>query len=64
MCCRPAQNLEEGNGLVRLFSWSVVRRSDDHKWKIMPLWAGYSVQRVRIDVHRRHFLLSAERRKA
>jgi len=29
-CCRPAQNLEEGRGL----------------WKIMPLEAGYSIQRV------------------
>jgi len=64
MCCRPAQNLEEGNGLVRPFFWSVVRRSDNHKWKVMPLGAGYSVQRVRVDVNQRHSPLCAERRKA
>jgi len=64
MCCRPAQNIEEGNGLVRPFSRSVVRRSDNHKWKIMPLGAGYSVQRVRVNVNRHNLPLCAERRKA
>ena len=29
MCCRPAQNLEEGRGLVRVFPSSVIRVFDD-----------------------------------
>ena len=29
--CRPARDLEEGRGLVRPFSWSVVRESDNCK---------------------------------
>ena len=29
MCCRTVQNLEEGRGLVRPISWSVVHASDD-----------------------------------
>ena len=50
MCCRPAQNLEEGRGLVRLFLQSVVRVSNDPKWEIKPLGAGYSVQRVSVSM--------------
>ena len=46
VCSRPAQNLGEGRGLVRLFLWPVVRVSNDPKWEIKPFGAGYSVQRV------------------
>jgi hypothetical protein len=46
VCCRPATTLGEGKGLVRLFLQSVVDVSDDRKWEIKPLGAGYSVQRV------------------
>ena len=46
VCCRPAQKLEDGEGLVRPFSWSMVRISDDKKWEIKTLGAGYSIQRV------------------
>ena len=46
VCCRPAQNLEEGNGLVRSFHWFVAHASDDYKWEIKPLGTGYSVRRV------------------
>jgi len=30
----------------------------------MPLGAGYSVQRVRVDINRRHLLFCTERREA
>ena len=49
-CCRPAQDLEEGRGLVRPTLWSVIRVPDDWKWKIMPPEAGYSVQRVSVSM--------------
>ena len=29
VCCRPAQNLEEGNGLVRSFHQFVIHASND-----------------------------------
>jgi hypothetical protein len=35
-CCRPAEKLEEGGGLVRSFPYSFVRVSDDFKWEIKP----------------------------
>ena len=50
LCCRPVHNLEEGSGLVRPFSWFMIYISDDQKWKITPLGAGYSVQRVSANV--------------
>ena len=50
VCCRPAQNLEEGNGLVRSFHQFVVHASNDYKWEIKPLGAGYSVRRVSVSV--------------
>ena len=50
MCCRPTRNLEEGRGLVRPFLQSTVRVSDDSKWEIKPLGAGYSVQRVSVSM--------------
>ena len=45
VCCRPAQNLEEGRGFVcrHLFSLFI---SDDQKWEIKSLGAGYTVQMV------------------
>ena len=46
VCCRPARDLEEGNGLVRSFHWFVAHLSNDYKWEIKPLGTGYSVQRV------------------
>ena len=46
MCCRPARDLGEGRGLVRLYLLSVVHVSDGGKWEIKPLGAGYSVQVV------------------
>jgi len=46
VCCRPAQNLGEGNGLVRSFHQFVVHASNDYKWEIKPLGTGYSVRRV------------------
>ena len=46
VCCRPARDLEDGNGLVRLFHQSVVHASNDYKWEIKPLGTGYSVRRV------------------
>jgi len=50
VCCRPAQNLEEGNGLVRSFHQFVVHASNDYKWEIKPLGAGYSVRRVSVSM--------------
>jgi len=49
-CCRRAGALEEGKGLVRPFQWSMVRISDDKKWEIKPLGAGYSVRRVSVPI--------------
>ena len=46
VCCRPARDLGEGRGLVRLYLLSVVHVSDGEKWEIKPLGAGYSVQVV------------------
>ena len=47
LCCRPTHNLEDGYGFVRPFSWFVIWHvPDDQKWKIAPLGAGYSVQKV------------------
>jgi len=46
VCCRPARDLEEGNGLVRLRHQFVVHTSNDYKWEIKPLGTGYSVRRV------------------
>jgi len=46
VCCCPTQNLEEGNGLVRSFHRFTVHASDNHKWEIKSLGAGYSVRRV------------------
>ena len=46
LCCRPAQNLGEGRGLVRLHLLFVVRVSDAQKWEIKPLGPGYMVRRV------------------
>jgi hypothetical protein len=46
MCCRPAKDLEGGRGLVCRHLSSVVHISDNWKWEIKPLGAGYSVQRV------------------
>ena len=45
VCCRPAQNLGEGRGFVcRHLLSSFV--SNDQKWEIKNLGAGYTVQRV------------------
>jgi hypothetical protein len=48
VCCRPATALGEGRGLVRPFQLTLLSMyvSDDEKWEIKPLGAGYSVQRV------------------
>ena len=53
LCCRPVHNLEEGNGLVRPFSYPMIYVPDDQKWTITPLWAGYSVQRVGANANQR-----------
>ena len=45
VCCRPANCLGEGRGLVRQYS-SLRFVSDDLKWEIKNLGAGYSVQVV------------------
>ena len=50
VCCRPARDLEEGNGLVRPFHWFVVYVSDDYKWEIKPLGVGYSIRRVSVSL--------------
>jgi len=47
-CCRPVGALEEGEGLVRPFQWSMAHIADDQKWEIKPLGAGYSVRRVSV----------------
>ena len=45
VCCRPAQNLGEGRGFVcRHFLSFFI--SDDQKWEIKSLGAGYTVQMV------------------
>lgn len=45
LCCRPAQDLREGRGIVGpdLYQWFA---SNDWKWEIKPLGAGYTIQRV------------------
>ena len=63
LCSRPAQNLEEGNGMVRLFRWSFVRAFDDHKWEIKPLGRGYSIQRVSVLIHIQAFAFNDGRRR-
>ena len=45
-CCRPAKDLEDGKGLVRLHLPSVAHESDCHKWEIKALGDGYAVRRV------------------
>ena len=52
MCCRPARDIEEGNGLVRSFRQLtlVVHASDNYKWEIKPLGTGYSVRRVSVSM--------------
>ena len=50
VCCRPAAALEEGMGLVCPFYWPVACAPDDSKWKINPLGAGYSIQRVSVPI--------------
>ena len=52
LCCRPATTLGEGRGLVRPFQYSVLRVSNNQKWEIKPLGAGYSVRRVGIQTTR------------
>lgn len=47
-CSRPSKDLEEGNGLVGLIPLPLIRVSDDHKWEIKPLLAGYTVKRVNL----------------
>jgi len=48
VCCRPARDLGEGRGLVRLCPLSVVRISDVQKWEIKNLGAGITVRRVSV----------------
>jgi len=44
--CRPAADIEEGRGIVRLYLPHVIHASDDYKWEIKRFGAGYTVQRV------------------
>ena len=46
VCCRPARDLEDGRGLVRLPLPLVACASDNEKWEIKSLGAGYAVRRV------------------
>ena len=46
LCCRPAEKLAEGRGLVRPFPRPPLCASDDYKWELKHLGAGYSVRRV------------------
>ena len=48
VCSRPSKDLEEGNGLVGLIPLPLICVSDDHKWEIKPLLAGYTVKRVNL----------------
>ena len=50
VCCRPATALAEGRGLVSLFRQLVAGISDNQKWEIKPLGAGYSVRRVGVHI--------------
>ena len=50
MCCRPAKDLGEGRGLVSRYPSSVLHVSDDEKWEIKRLGAGYTVQVVSVPV--------------
>ena len=65
VCCRPAGNLEEGNDLVRPHPQFGVYVSDNHKWEIQHLGAGYFVKRVSVDADQHKSLLQyAERHGA
>ena len=46
VCCRPAQDLEDGRGLVRPHLPFTDRFSEAQKWEITPLGIGYAVQKV------------------
>ena len=46
VCCRPARDLEDGKGLVRMHLPSVVRVSNNFKWEINSFGVGYTVRRV------------------
>ena len=46
VCCRPAENLKEGRGLVSRRSSSVAHTTDNLQWEIKQFGAGYTVQRV------------------
>jgi len=46
LCCRPAENLKEGRGLVSRRSSSVAHTPDNLQWEIKRFGAGYTVQRV------------------
>lgn len=50
VCCRPAHDLGEGRGIVRQDPSFVACVSDDQKWEIKRLGAGYSVQRVSLPI--------------
>ena len=46
VCCRPARDLEEGRGLVRMRPLPVARVLNTCKWEIKGFGVGYTVQRV------------------
>ena len=50
VCCRPAKDLGEGRGVVRQYPLSLVHVTDDYKWEIKQLGAGYMVQRVSLSI--------------
>ena len=50
VCCRPATLLGEGRGLVRLVRQLIIHASNNWKWEIKPLGAGYSVQMVSVPI--------------
>ena len=50
VCCRSAAALGEGRGLVCPFQQPLVDVSDDQKWEIMPLGAGYSIRKVSLHI--------------
>ena len=50
VCCRPAKDLGEGRGIVRCYPSSVGLVPHDQKWEIKQLGAGYSVQRVSLQI--------------
>jgi hypothetical protein len=49
-CCRPARDLEDGRGLVRLYQSSLIHISNDSKWEIKHFGIGYTVRRVSIPI--------------